>query len=221
MDAAQIKPVRRIGVSHRAVVGALPGRLQYESTLERDLMELVRFDKNVELYTPQPLTVRFRDAAGKARSYTPDGFIEFRRDVLPAAEMPHVLCEVKFRKDFREKWREYLPKYRAAKKYCVQHGWEFRVFTEREIRTPYLQNVRFLWPYRQQVPNADLAMLLLDKIEDLRETDAEALLVALYRDKWNRAAALPALWQLVADFQVGCELAVPLTMRSKLWTLRG
>ncbi|TCS72150.1 TnsA endonuclease-like protein [Sulfuritortus calidifontis] len=212
-------PVRKIGMNTRSVVGVMPDGARFESTLERDFMELVRFDKNIKLYTPQPLVIEYRDAAGKLRRYTPDGFIEYRRDIRPAKEMPHVLCEIKYRKDFRAQWRNLLPKFRAAKRYCAERGWEFKVFTEREIRTPYLQNVRFLWPYCSEIRDDAVVDLLLLHLAELRETDPEALLCSLFRDRWKRADALPDLWHLVATSQVGCDLTQPLTMKTHIWSL--
>lgn len=214
-------PVRKIGMNARSVVGVMPDGARFESTLERDFMELVRFNVNIRLYTPQPLIIEYRDAANKLRRYIPDGFIEYRRDIRPAKEMPHVLCEIKYRKDFREQRRALLPKFRAAKQHCAERGWEFKVFTEREIRTPFLQNVRFLWPYCGEIRNDGVTDLLRLRLAELRETDPEALLCSLFRDRWKRAEALPDLWHLIATHQVGCDLTQSLTMKTRIWTLEG
>ncbi len=211
-------PVRRIGISTRSMTGMIPGVGQYESSLERDFMELVKFDKNIQRYVPQPITIQYLDPKGKTRKYTPDGFIEYRRDILPASEMSHVLCEIKYRKDFRANWREFLPKYRAAKKYASEQGWEFHVLTEYEIRTHYLDNVRFLSGYRD-APDMDVVLSISEKLVEMRETDPDALMTTLFRNPWNRAAALPALWYLIGQYQIGCDLSQPLTMRSRIWAL--
>jgi hypothetical protein len=42
----------------------------------------------------------------------------------------------------------YRPKFRAAQRYARQQGWRFRLVTERHMRTPYLENAKFLRPYR-------------------------------------------------------------------------
>lgn len=214
-------PVRRIGISARSVIGTMPDGSQYESSLERDFMELVRFDKNIRHYTPQPLTIEYLDASGKQRRYTPDGFIEYRRDTWPAREMADVLCEIKYREDFRSQWRTLLPKFRAARNFCAERGWEFKVFTEREIRTPYLRNVRFLWPFVRNVRDDRYADLLLLQLDEVRESDPEALLCSMCRDKWRRAEILPNLWWLIANHQIGCDLTQPLTMKTRIWTLEG
>ncbi|MGV6393349.1 Tn7 transposase TnsA N-terminal domain-containing protein [Pseudomonas caspiana] len=133
-------PVRSIGVSGRSVTGIVPLMGRFESTLERDLMELVRFDRRVSSFLPQPVKIEYKGDAGEDRSYTPDGLITFQES---ASSPPPILYEVKYRANFREQWRNLLPKFRAAKSYCAQRGWRFEVYTEREIRTPYLDNVKF------------------------------------------------------------------------------
>lgn len=183
-------------------------------------MELIRFDKNVRLFTPQPVKIEYVNSGGERRYYTPDGFIEYRRDIEPAQCMVHTLCEVKYRADFRANWRELLPKFRAAKAYCRREGWRFAVFTEHEIRTPYLQNVRFLWPYRtREGIDAMVAQEIISRLTDMRETDPETLMCTLYRDRWNRAAALPVLWYLISNFQISCDLSQPIGMKSRIWSL--
>ncbi len=115
-------PVRLIRSSSRSVTGTVPGLGRYESTLERDMMELIRFDRAVSRFVPQPLTVDYRGTDGRARTYTPDGLIHYHHQ---ETHLPPVLFEVKFREDFRKDWKTYLPKFRAAKAYCRDRGWRF------------------------------------------------------------------------------------------------
>lgn len=219
MSSNRFSPVRKIGINTRAVVGKMPEGWQFESTLERDFMELVRFDLKIGSYVPQPVVIEYYDSSGKKRRYTPDGFIEYRSDLPITKNMQNVICEIKYRKDFKASWREFLPKFRAAKAFCKVHGYDFRVYTEHEIRTPYLDNVKFLYPYRERLLSAAVAEKMADKISDVRETDPEALMTTLFRDKWRRAEMLPVLWYLIATGKVGCELSEPLTMKSKIWTI--
>lgn len=219
MNRAQRSPVRKIGIQTRSMTGVIPEYGQFESSLERDFMELIRFDKNVELYSPQPLVISYIDKHNKKRTYTPDGLLEYRQDISPAKEMKPILCEIKYRADFRADWRNLIPRFRAAKIFANEKGWEFKVFTEVEIRTPYLKNVRFLSGYLSDSYEIELQEAIIDKLSDLRESDPETIMFILFRDKWMRASALPTLWYLIAMKRIGCELAEPLTMNSKIWTL--
>ncbi len=219
MKRLQRLPVRQIGIQTRSMTGVVPDLGQFESSLERDFMELIRFDKNIELYTPQPLVISYIDKDNKKRSYTPDGLVEYRTDILPAKEMKPVLCEIKYRADFRADWKNLMPRFRAAKVFANERGWDFQVFTEVEIRTPYLKNVRFLSGYLSVSYEIDLQETILEKLSDLRESDPQTIMFILFRDKWMRASALPTLWYLIAMKRIGCELSEPLTMNSRIWVL--
>ena len=110
-------PVREIGVQSRSITGTMPNGDRYESTLERDFMFLIQFDPAVDIYTPQPLTMRYADRDGQNRSYTPDGLIEWRTDRRLHDSRP-VLVEIKYREAFVGEWRNWRHKARAAKEYA-------------------------------------------------------------------------------------------------------
>jgi len=190
----------------------VPGFGKYESTLERDFMEILRFDPDVEEFAAQPMTIDYVDANGKTRKYTPDGFIKFKQRSGVGA--PSILYEIKYREDFRKEWRDLMPKFRAAKRYALQRGWRFEVYTEREIRTAYLNNVRFLQPYLERIPEEGVAKHVLLILNDLDEADPDLLLCALSSDSNNRAFYIPIIWHLVAIGEIDCDLEKPLTMRS-------
>jgi len=210
-------PVRKISGTSRGVTGLVPGMGHYESTLERDMMELIRFDRRVRQFTPQPLTIGYRDEAGAARTYTPDGLIQFRHK---DPHEPTILYEVKFREDFRESWRAYLPKFRAAKAYCRERGWVFRVYTEVEIRTAYLSNVKFLWPYVARKVDPAMRDHMLNVLWDLGEADPDFLLHALCSDPTGRARLIPVLWHMLASGDIGCDVDSKLTMNSRIWPMK-
>jgi len=215
-SASPLYPVRKIQTNARSVTGEVAGFGQYESTLERDLMEILRFDPSVHQFTAQPLKIPYVAPDGTPGTYTPDGFVLFKQH-LP--KFP-ILYEVKYRADLRKDWRALMPKFRAAKQFCLVRGWRFEVYTERHIRTPYLGNVKFLWPYVERKPSDAMKDHVLRILWDLEQADADLLLYALCRDATNRALMIPVLWHMVAIGDIGCDLNVPLNMRSKLWAVR-
>ncbi|WP_171302293.1 TnsA endonuclease N-terminal domain-containing protein [Acinetobacter seifertii] len=219
MNSQQKKPVRKIAIGTSSIRGTIPTLGQYESSLERDFMELVRFDNNVELYTPQPVRISFRDRSGRKTTYVPDGLIEYRHDIYPASELKPVLCEIKYRDDFRKDWKRLIDCFKAAKVYALEQGWVFKVYTEFEIRTNYLKNIKFLIEYRNETSPVSVEDNILIKLEELRISDPETLLVSLFRDPWMRADAIRVLWRLIALRRIGCDLTEALTMRSKIWTM--
>ncbi|WP_250460314.1 TnsA endonuclease N-terminal domain-containing protein [Microbulbifer litoralis] len=207
------EPVRKIGITNRSVSGLVPGKGRYESSLERDLMEILRFDPLVSNFKAQPLTIDYVGRDGRLSHYTPDGLIYFDRT---SGELP-VLYEVKFRQAFRDDWKNLLPKFRAAKAECFNRGWRFQVFTEREIRTPYLDNVKFLRSFHDREVSEEMTAHILKILWDLDEADPDLLLCALCKDRNNRARMIPLIWRLVGMGVIGCDLNKPLNMRTPLW----
>lgn len=212
-------PVRKVPKNPRSLTGLVPNTRTasmsaFESSLERDFLLLLDFDPEVVWYEEQPVTIDYHDAQGRRRRYTPDVLVRYRTDHV---QRPPLLCEVKYRTDLRQHWRAYRPKFRAAQRYARQQGWRFRLVTERQVRTPYLENVKFLRRYRTMPINDVHAAQLLDTLVALEDPNPVRLLAAMTADRWQHAQLLPVLWHLVATRQVRVDLAQPLTMHSRLW----
>lgn len=217
-------PVRRIPKSYRSVTGLVASNklqrmAEFESSLERDLILLIEFDLNVNYYEEQPLVINYVDSDGQEHSYTPDIFVKYRNDIAPAKWMLPSLYEVKYRQDLFANWKELKPKYRAARAYAKAKGWKFYIITEQEIRTPYLQNAKFLLPYRRLSFDWSEQEFLLGRLKDMRETNPEALMLACYKEPTNRAKLIPIMWHLVSISMIGVDLRLPLTMHSTIWSL--
>lgn len=212
-------PVRKIPTNRRSMTGLVSSRKNdrmtgFESSLERDFLLLLDFDRTVERYEEQPVTIEYTDAAGKARTYTPDVLVYYCQDLT--GDTRPLLCEVKYREDLVENWKEIKPKIRAGRAYARERGWRFKIITEREVRTPYLDNARFLRQCRRIEPTEEDTRLLLDTLREMRETDPESVLAAIHQDKVRRAELLPILWLLLAEGQIEADLTQPLTMRTRI-----
>jgi len=213
-------PVRTIPKNYRNVTGIVAaskagGDAQFESTLERDFISLLEFLPEVRSIDPQPVKIEWQDAKGCQRSYTPDVFVEF---VESADQLPW-LCEVKYRSELQEKWAEFRPKFKAAFHFAKVQGWRFKIVTEREIRTPYLVNVRFLSGYRRTTPDSGCIQDILGYLKNNRETTPRGLVEAIRSDITGQAQLISVLWHLVATFQVCVDLHKPLTMKSSIWSV--
>ena len=214
-------PVRIIPKNYRSLTGlVLNTRTQsmtaFESSLERDFLLLLDFALDVECYEEQPVTIVYHDAQGRRRTYTPDVLVRYRTDPPQARHPKPLLCEVKYRDDLRQHWVEYRPKFRAAGRYAHQHGWRFRLVTDRDVRTPYLDNVKFLRSYQMRPIHEADRIRLLAALVALGETNPASLLHALSPDRWQQAQLLPTLWQLIATRQLHADLSHPLTMQSPI-----
>lgn len=213
-------PVREIGVQSRSITGTMPDGNRYESALERDFMLLLNFDPSVDVYTPQPLTIKYQGSDGQWHRYTPDGLVEWRKDLRPHDVRP-LLVEIKYRDAFEGAWRAWRARIRAARNFAEERGWQFAVVTERDIRNPFLDNARFLLPYLQRPGSPQVEQWVLDKLVELGESTPQELIASLYQDRWNQAALIPVVWRLLAERSIGCDLTQPLTMQSNVWSLRG
>lgn len=212
-------PVRKIPKNYRSVTGVAAhtkadGPAAYESTLERDFITLLEFSPEVDAFEVQPVTLEWRDATGGLHRYTPDTLVMFGKSHV--STLPW-LCEVKYRADLAKYWLELRPKLRAAVHFAKCQGWRFRIITEQEVRTPKLENARFLLRYRNAIPDADLMQLIDDRLQEMRETTPAGLMQAIHRDEWNQARLIPVLWYMVSTFQVGADLDQPLNMNSPIW----
>lgn len=211
---------RKIPKNYRNLTGVVASNKQgpgaaFESTLERDLLILLDFDPVVSRYEEQPVTLQYRHPDGGMRKYTPDLLVEFC-DCGCDTPRPW-LIEVKYESELREKWEEFRPRFRAAVRYARERGWLFRIFTEKRIRTIYLDNAVFLRRYLRPLSADGDAEQLLAMLHQLRESSPDALLAALRCDRWNRAVLMPALWHLIAHRRIEADLTRPLTMASRIW----
>lgn len=211
---------RRVPINVRSLTGEVNGQ-EFESSLERDLLLLVHWDHEVEWYQSQPVTIEYVDSQGKQRTYTPDLLVSYKATTVrgqPSHKRKSLLCEVKYRDDLTKQSDQLKHKFKAARAYAKEHGYEFRVLTEREIRTEYLKNVQFLWAYRFAPFDTTHYDKLLSVLRELGETDPHTLLEACYASKIRRGEALWTLWCMVARRWIKCDLNEPLTMKTRIWT---
>lgn len=213
-------PIRKVPKNYRNVTGLAAaeksiGAAQFESTLERDFLALLEFSPEVERFEVQPTKIEWCDEQRAERSYTPDVWVEFKQDL----GRPSWLCEVKYRADLKKDWPTLHPKFLRAIRYAKQRGWRFRLFTETEIRTPYLANVRFLTPFKfHEISEADAEQILIPLRSFGRTTPAD-LMQSLSSDQWYQAERLPVLWHLMARHRIGADLKHELTMDSAIWSI--
>jgi hypothetical protein len=209
-------PVRALKPARRSLTGRVAlgngGTAGYESSLERDWLMALDFDWRVQRIQEQPYTLTYL-LDGKRRRYTPDVLAVFEEGGVQRT----VVYEVKAHEDLRENWAEQRPRYKAAVADCRTRGWRFRIVTERDIRTPYVNNIKFLRRYRDLKEQQLHGTALLYTLRALGETTPQALLAATWSDNERRLTALPELWRLVAKRDIAAALHDPLTMATPIW----
>lgn len=210
------KPVRTIGTSRQYLTGQVSldsGKMaSFESSLERDWLVVLDFDPAVRWIQEQPFTIDYV-TSGKARRYTPDVIAEHEQ----GGEVRTIVYEIKPREILRSKWSLYRPRFKAAVHFCKEKGWRFKIVTESEIRTPYLENAKFLRRYRNLPEQKLICDQLLYTFKALGATTPQALLAAAYWPKEDQMKAIPMLWKMITDGRVCAFLHEPLTMNSEIW----
>ena len=211
-------PVRKTPKNYRNVTGIAAhskskGQAMFESTLERDFLMLLEFDKTVDSFEVQPIKLEWLNESEKLRSYTPDVLVYYKK-----GKQPPTLFEVKYRSDIEKNWQVLKPKFKAAIRFCKENNWKFKLITEVEIRTTYLSSVKFLLPFLHQgAANENDMMILDDKLVELKVSTPKELIASIYSDEWNQASLLPTLWYLIASKQIQIDLTSKMTMSSKIW----
>lgn len=189
-------PVRKIPKNHLFVTGGFSSQkvgqqLGFESILEKELMLLLEFDADVEQFEEQPVKV---PVPGVRQGYVPDLLIHYR------GERQTELVEVKTQAYLDRYATEYAPKFAAAENYCEERGWRFVKYTEEDIRTPRLSNLKFLRRYRNMQPTQDEVDQVLARFPVNGQSSTEVILQAFPPEE--RETWLPVLWHMILTRQL-------------------
>ncbi|HYD29665.1 MAG TPA: TnsA endonuclease N-terminal domain-containing protein [Azospirillaceae bacterium] len=210
-------PVRTIPRNHRSLTGQIASRSQgrpiaFESALERDFALLQIFDPTVESVEEQPVRIEYRAPTGRPSQYTPDFLVSYR-----TGGSPHRLVEVKYQAELDRKAERYAACFEAARAFAAERGWAFEVVTEVAIRTPRLENVRFLLPFQNRRFSATLRSRLVEVIATAGTmTVADVLENAKFSNESERMEALACLWNLLSRGCVHADIGQPLSMSTVL-----
>ncbi len=233
-------PTRKIEGSPVKVTGTVPGDQRFESTLEQDYFSLLRFNPLVKSFEDQPVTIDWYDDSGKKHRYTPDVLVHFKHGSGDSPKKPSELVEVKPDPKSEDELRRRPPRFRttakpskrrkrtkeedarenelkweAATVYSYRQGWTFVVVRESEIRTPFLNNVRFLLRFLERPLQNDHSADLLGKL--VGRTDGISLgqwASLLGESPERRATVLPSCYRLIACKGVKVDLTIQLSLDS-------
>ena len=220
-DGVRYTPVRRIQPTRRSVSGVHAFRgetaVPYESTLERDLLIRLEFQRDVLDVVAQPVEIPFSMSNGRFFTYTPDFLVYFRLGDRSYLDYPRpLLIEVKPRSEWRAHWRDWLPKWKAAYRLAREKGWIFHVFDESRIRDVRLENIRFLERYeRMQFPPEE-GRQVFQTLGGMGGATVDYLLARHFTGPW-RAEGLALIWHLLATRQIDCDIARPLNHATEVW----
>lgn len=210
-------PARKIPMNYRYLTGIVAStKTVFEATLERDFYILMGADPRVAKVEGQPLTLTYNDDQGVTRPYTPDALVTYNPDPVTGHTPRPRLYEVKPREKIRAEWPAIKRKYKLARRFARLQNWWFGFITEKEIRTPCLENVKFLRRYRREPAAPKDRELLLVTLRKLTNPTLGTLLDATTTDPQRRLLIMSSLWKLVAAADIGCDLDQPLTLHTPI-----
>lgn len=214
-------PVRTIPRSRRTVTGHYSWRrqhsIQYESTLERDFIARQEFSLAVADVVSQPCQIPFITPSGRASHYTPDFLVVYKADSAPLRfQRKPLLIEVKPETEWREHWRSWFPKWKAARRYAESQGWAFRIMDESRIRTQALANIQFLRRYRDHSFPAEEGDWIINNVREMGCATFDYLLAKHFQGMYA-AEGVAHLWSLLASRRLDCDICLPLGSDTELW----
>lgn len=213
-------PVRKIPKNYLMVTGVFSSAkngksLGYESLLERDLMILLEFDNTVQSFEEQPVKISYKVDGKAKKQYVPDILIRYQSSAGVTERT--VLGETKHTDDLKKNKAKYAPKFEAAKIFATEQGWEWQIFTEKDIRTPFLENLKFLREYRSAEPDISLQNEVITCLQHARgSVTIDSVLEQLCPTDDRKLLVVPALWHLVGTKRITANLQKPLDFNTKL-----
>jgi len=191
----------------------------YESTLERDFIKKLEFNDSVIEVVSQPVVIPYETELGNQSSYTPDFLIQFitPEDSEVSDYLKPILAEVKPRDFLVRDWKRLKVKFRAAHKFALSQGWQFKIYDEGRIRDQFLENINFINRFlRSSFPEDNIATLI-STLRKLGHCPINMLPVHIYKSEQNVLMGISLAWHLVARKVFSCDMTQPLNQATVIW----
>lgn len=107
-------------------------------------------------------------------------------------------------------------KWEAATRYAQKRGWVFYVQYEKDIRTPYLQNARFLLRHLERGEPSKYDARLLEELQQQGAMTLKAWCESIAASTSERAHIYPACYRLIALRSVKTDIQTSLITFSTL-----
>ena len=191
--------------------------VEFESSLERDFVIRQEFFLGVLDVVSQPCEIPFRLANGREFTYTPDFLVYYRLGSQTYETYPKpLLVEVKPAALWRQNWRKWLTKWKAAHRYAQTMGWRFHILDESRIRDTTFENIAFLQPYARMAFDEAESEWIVSALRDIGSASVDHLLATHFMGIY-RANGISHLWHLLATRRLDCDITRPLNHQTELW----
>lgn len=193
-------PVRKVSNRGGNIIGYFPSltmkrMIAFESTIERDKITLADFDPNVLTIEEQPLAIPYEHKK-KTVTYTPDFFLQMQGMRILVECKPATLVDTE----------DNQRKFRAARIWCAEHGYEFQVVTDEQLRSGCrLTNVKKLTQYARHIVDPQTKSRIYGI---LHGTQAPMTISALAKEivPNNPASAISSILHLAYHHQIAIDL---------------
>jgi hypothetical protein len=205
-------PVRKPSNWGGNIIGSFPSiklgcSVPYESTIERDLLFFLEYDRSVLRYEMQPMTITTTDINGKQQRYTPDV------QVVRTSGKALIECKPAGLVDGPDAHRQIT----IGQAWANANDHEFVVVSDVDLRTGHhLANLKILWRYaRFRVPYPVIERCLV-----VLGASPEGLSFEVTLDLLAGMAAphllSPCLYSLLFQQILDTDLSLPLESESLL-----
>lgn len=192
--------------------------IEYGSTLERDFLIRKEFSLAVLDVIPQPCEIPYFGADGQPGIYIPPFLVYYRLGDMSYEDYPKpVLVDVKSERDWRTKWREWLPKWKAAYRHADEQGWVFHIHDESRIRDQAFENIMFLDRYKRMEFPVEETRWIIDNIRQMGSAPFHYILARHFFVGMYRPEGISHIWHLLATRQLDCDISRPLNDFTELW----
>lgn len=207
-------PQRKIKKSYRSVIGHFPSikngkSIIYESLLERVFYLSLEFDDSALGYYEQPqIEIDFKN---RHSTYSLDCYI--RR--VKESGLRDTIVEVKYSNEL-EKNKEYFEeKFEATKVFTKENDLNFDIFTELSYSKTYIENLDFLYRYKENPIEHKYEKEILDILKDTTKLSAFDLVQQISTNPKEYAIISNNIWSLVSNGKLKSDLFNrELTMKS-------
>lgn len=202
--------VRKIPKNHLVVTGGYSSQKNnamdaFESPLEKDYFLLLDFDDAVESFEPQPLNI---PVPGVPKGYVPDVLVRYKPSPNTGKAPKSILVDVKHTDDLQRNGEKYAKKFECAKLYAEGQGWEFKIIDQNQIRTPRLQNLKFLREFRNIEPEPDAVRAVYKRLGSAPQPHPE-ILGKLAKTTDEKLHWLPIIWFAVLKGHAVADMDKP------------
>ena len=216
----KFKQVRTIKPTRRSVSGQIcfeGSYIPFESTLERDFLIFHTFRKDVIDLVAQPISIPFIKN-GIEYEYTPDFFVQFYTGGdYECYETKPMIVEVKPLSEWKENWRDWSDKWKAAIQYCREQDFRFKIYDENRIRNKALININYINKFKNSFFDDSEKKCVIEQVQLMGGTTIGYLLERFFKGSLYRTNGRNLIFHLLANKHLEFDYWDELTELSEVW----